>query len=532
MKLQLSCDGVSESKSTSISLDVYSIKFKGCRTIYPIRIVRPIKKINIDHSLQLNLAINDISDNGCTITHFIGDNPKRANAKKCLCFSSWYPCEYCLAKGTKVVTNNVEISKKKDNLDMQKKIVIEKIAQITSLPSTSEDELDKLKNLEKELTEAHKKLKPKKSNIVWPKSSANAPPRTREDTFEKIQCIENGQQLSIDEAKGVNGRSLLFDLPYFDFVHDVPVDYLHTGCLGVTKRCVELCFKVGENRPRITKRPLSSPLTFNRLISKIKVFKEFNRRVRDLDFAVYKGQEFRNLSLFMFPLIVKCFEDDAEEIDMWLYLAYMMRSGVLPAEEFATVSSAVIEDCCTKFYSIYQALFGVKNCTYNTHVFPSHLLKMRADGPLTSTSAFPFESFYGELRNAFVPGTVSTLKQIISNVLIKRVICNHSCEKEIYISAKDTPMECNSIVYCYSDQKYTIYKVISIEENDLLCQEIEKIECSFPQTPNVNWTLVGVFKKGLIYDEEQVIPRENVKGKVLIIDDLLITCPTNVLQEK
>ena len=510
---------------------MYSIKFKGCRTIYPIRIVRPIKKINFDHSLQLNLAINDINDNDCKIKQFIGDNPKRANAKKCLCFSSWYPCEYCVAKGTKVVTNNVEVSKKKENLEMQKKIVSEKISQISNLPSTREDELEKLKNLERELTEAHKKIKAKKSNIVWPKTSANAPARTRDDTFETIQCIENGQPLSIDEAKGVSGRSLLFDLPYFDFVEDVPVDYLHTGCLGVTKRCVELCFKVGDNRPRITKRPLTSPLTFNRLISQIKVVREFNRRVRDLDFAVYKGQEFRNLSLFMFPLIVNCFEDDAKEKDMWLYLAYMMRAGVAPTEEFAAISTDVVQFCCTNFYSIYQALFGVKNCTYNTHVFPSHLLKMRADGPLTNTSAFPFESFYGELRNVFVPGTVSTLKQIISNVLIKRAICNHSCAKEIYISAKDTPMECNSIVYCYADQMYTIFKVKSVDQNELVCQEIEKSECSFEQTPNLNWSVVGVFKKGVISDEEHIISRENVKGKVLLIDDLLITCPTNVLQE-
>ena len=494
--------------------------------------MRPIKKINIDHSLQLNLAINDISNNDCKITQFIGDNPKRANAKKCLCFSSWYPCEYCCSKGTKIVTNNAEVSKKKENLEMEQKLVREKIAQISTLPSTSEDEIVKLQDLEKELAEAQKKLKPKKSNIVWPKTSANGPPRTREDIFETIQCIENDQPLSIDEAKGIAGRSLLFDIPYFDFVIDVPVDYLHTGCLGVVKRCVELCFKVGENRTRITKRPLTSPLVFNIQISKVKVFKEFNRRVRDLDFAVYKGQEYRNLCLFMFPLIVNCFEEDAKEKDMWLYLAYMMRAGVIPNEEYVAISNVVITNCSKNFYSIYQALFGVKNCTYNTHTWASHQKEMRAHGPFTCTSAFPFESFYGELRNSFVPGTVSTLKQIMSNVLLKRAITKHTCTNEIYISEKDTPMECNSIVYCYTNQMYTIYKVKSVDQNELVCQELGKTECSFNETPNLDWNLVGVFKKGELCEEEIVITRESVKGKAIVVDEYLITCSINVLLEK
>ena len=480
-KIQLSCDGVSETKSTTVSLDVYLIKFINCKNIYPLRIIRPLKKVNIDHKVQLKLVIDDIHENNLEIAQIIGDNPKRANAKCTLCHSSWFPCEYCCCKGTKIVTNDSEIIRKKKNIEVEKKIVSEKIAGLKKLPVTSSirTELTTLQRLGKDLTDATNKLKPKKSNIVWPKTSANGPQRTIEQIRDIIEKIENDQIITPDEAKGITGRSPLFDIPYFNYVRDVPVDYLHCCCLGVVKRCVELTFKVGEVRQRETKRPLSSPLQFNQLISRIKVTKESNRRVRDLDFAVYKGQEFRNLALFFFPIILNCIERNHKERNMWLHLSYLMRSCVLPKEEFRAVPLNVIDDSCRKFYSYYQQLFGVRNCTYNTQVFSCHLIEMRYHGPLTFTSAFPFESFYGELRRAFVPGTVSTLKQIMSNVLIKRTITKHSCIQDIYISEKDTSMECNSLIYCFSDLKYRLYQVQSIDGNRLLCKKKFK-HCHVP----------------------------------------------------
>lgn len=121
LNLQLSNDGVSESKSSNISLDVFSVKFENCRTIYPVRIIKAYKKGHIDPVQHMNYTINDIINNNCKITQFVGDNPKRSMARLCLCFSSWYPCEYCFAKGTKIVTNNAEITKKKNNIKVQKK---------------------------------------------------------------------------------------------------------------------------------------------------------------------------------------------------------------------------------------------------------------------------------------------------------------------------------------------------------------------------------------------------------------------------
>ena len=523
---------MTESLSTTVSLDVYSVKFEGCKNVYAVRIIKPYNKFKMDSREQLSSVIKDLCDNNCKITAFIGDQPKRSDAKECLSFSSWYPCEYCFAKGTKIVTNSVENQKKKDEIAMQKEIVAEKLNSLQQSSNQDSNEIRKLKNLEKKLAASEKQIKTKKSNIVWPKTSRDAPPRTTEELREIIDKIENDIPMSIDEAKGVIGRSVLFDLPSFNYVSDAPVEYLHLVCIGITKRCVELTFKVGEARPRITKRKLSLPSSFNVQIHNVKVFREFNRRIRKLDFAVYKAQEFRNLVIFFFPLILNCIEPTAKERHMWLFLSYMIKACVIPKEEFSLALLPVIDKCTKMFYSLYQQLFGVKNCTYSIHVGGSHLIDMRYHGPLTCTSAFPFESFYGEIRNSFVPGTVSTLKQIMSNVLMKRILVSHQCENEIYISEKETPLECNNLIYCFKHSEYEIYKVDSIDGNILSCYKVEKLVCKFDETPTLLWESIGVFKKGPLAEELCQVNRNDVKGKVLLVQNYLLTCPNNVLREK
>ena len=524
---------MAEALSNTVSLSVFSIKFDHCQKIYPLRLIRPVKKKTVDFQKQLYLVLYDLRVNNCIISQFIGDNPIRSMARLCLSHSSWFPCEYCFAKGTKLIIDSIATKKTKDKVILQQQLVKEKIDRIKNSPNPSATELAKFKKMDKELNETVRKIGPKKSNIVWPKESMNAPLRTRDAVQKIVEKIENKLEISNDEAKGIVGRSLFFDIPNFDFFLDITVEYLHGVCIGVVKKTVELTFKVTDQaRPRVTNRKLSPVSLFNSQIKKIKFVREFNRRIRELDFAVYKWQEFRNLLLFLFPLILNCIEPQAKERHLWLYLTYSIKACVIPSEEFKAVPLDVIGKCTEKFYSIYEALFGALNCTYNTHVVIAHLLEIRHNGPLTETSAFPFESFYGELRNSFVPGTTSTIKQIMGNVLMKRAIAHHSCLKDIFISVHETPLECNNLVYCFKNKTYSMYKIINILEQTLICHKFDTVECTFPETPQLNWGLIGVFKKGRLSGQQEQINKNDVKGKIIVVNDYLITCPLNVLREQ
>ena len=409
----------------------------------------------------------------------------------------------------------------------------EKITQCQNEPQNSDRDM-KIQNLISLKTELKRSLNAlnRKSNILWPSSTMDATNRSRNQILEIVNKIERNETLTLDESKGILGRLVLLDIPNFNIIYDAPAEYLHSSCLGVTKRLVELTFDCGSNRDRKTNRKLSSISRFNKLMIQIKVFKEFSRRARALDFAVFKGEEYRNLILFFFPLVLECIETNAKERNLWLYYVYMLRSCVLPSNEFGPISLSLVEECCAKFYILFEELFGVCNCSYNLHVFCSHLLEIRTHGPLTETSAFKFETFYGEVRRSFVTGTPSTLKQILKNIFLKRAISNHVCDNSIYISNYDTSMESNKLIYCYKNKEYLIYEISDINGHEITCRKVGKYPVFFDETPNITWSSVGVFRKGGVCSDTTVVLTKDICGKVLHVGKYIITCPINVLKEK
>lgn len=478
-KIHISTDGVKESKSTSISLDVFSSKLKDCRVVFPHKIVRPLGKYKgLDNKKIFDSFINNIIENGKHIFVFTADKAKRGLAKQCLGHASYFPCEYCFSRG-------VTITMKND-----------------------------------------------KKKITWPASTANGEPRTTENVLEIANRLENGEELGPEQRKGVKGKSIFLTLENFDYVMDSPAEYLHSCCLGVIKKLVELTFDVGENRLRNTTRKLSKAIDFNKLMCTILTPREFPRRARDLDFSVFKGAEFRNIAIFYFPLVVDCIEEGEGERKLWLYMAYMMRACTIPTCEWRYVDLDDIKKCCHKFYVLYERLFGKINCTYNTHVVCSHLPDIRFHGPLTMTSAFVFESFYGELRNSFVPGTVSPLKQIMQKIMLKRVLSYHSCELPIFYSNKNTALENNSLIYCWRYNTHHIYQINEVKEEYFICNVVEKSNHVFEEIHRLDWSKIGVYVKEIVTENLVFINKKDVSGKVLEVQKFLITCPTNILGEK
>ena len=212
----------------------------------------------------------------------------------------------------------------------------------------------------------------------------------------------------------------------------------------------------------------------------------------------------------------------------------MLRACVIPNHEFQNVNLNVIESCGKFFYTLYEKVFGPGNCSYNTHVVGAHILPIRAHGPLTQTSAFGFENFYGEMRNSFVPGTSSPLKQIMEKIYVKRALADHVCLASIHITNYDTELECNNLIYTFTHHAYALYKVIDVlnEEEILQCHKITTSDAFFEDAPNLDWRNVGVFQLESIGSTIHNISQKYVCGKLIKINDLLITCPNNVLDEK
>ena len=297
-----SLDGVSETKSTTTSLDVYTIKFKGCRDIYPVKIVRPLNKFDVNHQYQFSSVLSALLDQNFELLFLVADNPKRAFLRFALQHSARFACEYCFESGVSCKdvdqTDTLPIFK---NIELQRKEIKEKIENLTESDAV---QLDTLKNILKHLDEAEgiAKKNNKFFHIVWPANTMNGELRTKEKTVQIVEEIEAGHNLTPAEKKGIKGRSPLLDLDYFDYVIHIPTEYMHLVPLGVVKRLIELCFNVGESRPRVKKRPLTSTSLFNECMKAVKMFREFSRRARKLDLSVMKAQELRNIILFFLQL--------------------------------------------------------------------------------------------------------------------------------------------------------------------------------------------------------------------------------------
>ena len=95
IEVNLSCDGVADSKSSTVSMDVFSISFPECSRVYPISIIRPTKKSYVDFKSEIRIVLEDLKQERVKILNFLGDNPMRALMRDCKNHSGYFSCEYC-----------------------------------------------------------------------------------------------------------------------------------------------------------------------------------------------------------------------------------------------------------------------------------------------------------------------------------------------------------------------------------------------------------------------------------------------------
>ena len=540
-----------ESKSSFTSLDVYSLAFIQCRSIYPIRIIRPCQRYKYDEQMQFQKVLENINDNNLIIDCCVLDNLKRAIIRCAKNHAAKYACEYCF----NAAVLYVDLKKKKlasieRRFQDQENIISQQLSQMaeTQEIESENEEAQILRDQLNALTQ-EKELEINRSGrkqLTWPASTMTGNLRNLDNITAIVEEIESNPHVlknDPDFCKGFKGKSLLLDQENFNFIDDIQTEYMHLVCLGVVKRLLSLTFTVGENRERVTKRKLSQPKSYNDQIKNVKVFRECSRRCRSLDYGVMKAAEFRNALIFFFPIILECIpEEFIEEKEVWLHLVFMIRGCLIPNNEYQNVNTSDIESACKKFYLLFEKLFGQNNCSYSIHVVPSHLLQMRGDNPLTFRSAFKFETFFSEMRHLFQPGTASTTKQILQNCYVKRLLEFHHCKKTTFYSAKKKPTlgnrfnpgkEDNSLIYILNeDQKIIVYSIAEkINENEFLCNEQGIFHYKTHLVQDYNWSSVGVFKQGPISEEKQKIETRNIQGKVMKVNNLLITCPLNVLHE-
>lgn len=515
-----------------------------------MRLIRPHNKYKYDEQQQIHEVLQDINSSNCTLTDAVLDKIKRSEVKCTMGHASSFPCEYCEACAVSIgnLNSSQEIKEIKKKYELRRQNLINTIEFLQESPgSTLSKARDSIKineltsilnNLDKE-EESELKNVNKKKQLCMPFSTMFGRLRTTDlIRYVANKIVTTPGEISKEERKGIKGKSNLLQQENFRFIDSVSAEYMHSFCLGVVKRLVLLTFNVGEKRETLSQRKLSDPEMFNKAVKSIQSVRECSRRFRNLDPSLLKAQEYRNIVLFLFAVVVKCIDENyPKERLIWLYTAYLVRACVIPNDEFELIKREDVKKISKKFYSLYEKVHGPKNCSYSIHVFAAHNLRIRGDNPVTYRSAFKFESFYSEMKNLFNPNSCNPSKQIIQNTLMKRLLEKHFCTKPVkYEKQKMTNkgLENNSLVYTFVDKNYKFYNIVKTNtDGSFQCSEQGKFPYDCTLTKNeINWSSVGVFKQGPSNSESKTIQKSEIKGKVIKVENLLITCPKNVLDEQ
>ena len=208
----MSLDGVQESNSSVASLDTYSITFNHCRSVYPLKIIRPHEKHKYDEQSHLREVLSDINENNVVIDCAVFDKIKRSTVTCTKNHASKFPCEYCQNCAVSYVHCNpksLQIIQKRYKIQENK--IKQKIEQLEANQDESSSENEELANLQQELLKLQEEKetqirKQGRKKLTWPATTMSENPRTLDNIRAIVVEIENNAEITKtdpDFCKGI-----------------------------------------------------------------------------------------------------------------------------------------------------------------------------------------------------------------------------------------------------------------------------------------------------------------------------------------
>ena len=235
----LSLDGIPDNKSSGLSIDLLSLRFIDCRTVYTLAVLQPARKgMGIPDVVILDHFLEDYKESSKKLRRIIADAPKRAGLQGIKQHSGSYSCPYCTAK---------------------------------------------------------------KVDKHYPTTTIGAPIRTDGELRRLAAAAEDGEE-DEDILQGVKGESPLSSIN-IDLIRDVPSEKMHLCDLGVVRKIMQLSFKCPAFKNKDIPIQRSSDSDLSQRFMQIKVLPQFARRTRPVDLSNYKAEEFRNTCMFYWPAV-------------------------------------------------------------------------------------------------------------------------------------------------------------------------------------------------------------------------------------
>ena len=444
--IDLSCDGVPESKSSGLSLDILSVRFKSCNNIYSVAILQPAKKgLKMKDEIVLKHFLEEIPSTPLTVKLVIADAPKRASLQGLKSHAANFGCPYCYAK---------------------------------------------------------------KVDGKFPASTFRSGERTNRDLRRTADALAAGIEL-VDN--GVKTRSPLAELPGLDLINDVPAEAMHLIHLGVVRKMVTMMYKSRTGKHFSTRIQGANDEPFNAMMRDMRALSDFSRRPRDLDVAVWKAEEYRNLVLAYWPVVMRT--APRECLKVWLLTVYVVRGASLSDNLYNQLNTEEFENVTMEdWYKLYERTFGVKACSYNPHVF-SHLNVIRKIAPLADTSARRYEDHYAVMKKNYNAGSTSQGTQTLQSTMLSQM-AGHSCRRARSLTLISTKKTEDRYVYL-ADKR--IYLLTNLDEIPIRGRRVPAHRTP-GLLPGLDFCDVLVFRleTNRISPDEECLAASEVLGKVVV----------------
>lgn len=276
------------------------------------------------------------------------------------------------------------------------------------------------------------------------------------------------------------GRSIFLDIPNFNMIDNVPIDYMHNLLLGGMKRL--LCHKRygwihGKPPHKLRARDVNK-ISENLLKIKRYIPCEFSRKTRSIvECKRYKATEFRFLLLYAGPIV---FKDILSPKVYNHFITFSLASSLMISQYYSRLENYILyaNDLIKHFICQSIKIYGPDFVSHNIHNFLHLCDCVKLYGSLDNCSAFPFENFMQQLKKK-VRKSAQPLQQVVRRIIeeVNNVHCVNNISNEV--SKKFLMEHCNGplINNCTSPQ----YKKV---QTDNYCLNISNIADRFVELTN------------------------------------------------
>lgn len=219
------------------------------------------------------------------------------------------------------------------------------------------------------------------------------------------------------------GTTLLLNIPHFDIIDNVPVDYSHCALLNGMKKL--LCntrygWIYGKPPYKLPARDVSKISTYLEDLKK-HIPCEFARKPRSIvECKRYKMTEFRLFLLYTGPVVLK------EVLPSKMYnnfMTFSLATSILISPYHSSRDNYIsyAHDLFKHFIKISEKLYGSSFISHSIHNLLHLSDCVRLFGPLDNFSAFEFKNYLQTLKKK-IRKSSSPLQQVIRRIVEERNI--------------------------------------------------------------------------------------------------------------